>query len=238
MDAAMRACVRAVPTDAVIKMRRGRITESRRCRLMASDMNSKTIGAVVVYCDWLQHKGYATASQVGPWKIAIRKVFEGVDGPEFEDVALDGLDLDDAFRRFRTLTAQTYKSESQDAYVARVRRALEAYEYWVTNGRPPVFRQVGKKSDDGDAAKPKSAGKAKAKVLPEDRTEVSLKRHTPENPEFIDYPFPLRNGQIARLSLPPRLEKQDVDRMVQLLHALQFEPQPQIPERTGEQVAA
>lgn len=202
---------------------------------MASDMNSRTLGGLVVYCDWLSDKGYAAPSQVGPWKIAIRKVFEAVDGTGFEAKPLDDLDLDDAFRRFRTLTAQTYKSESQDAYVGRVKRAIEAYEYWLTNQKPPAFRQAGKRNDDGDAGKARETA-PKPKTTP--LTAVETDREERKVEDFIDYPFPLRNGQIARLSLPQRLEKSDVDRMVQLLHALQFEPQPQIPERTGEQAAA
>jgi hypothetical protein len=199
---------------------------------MASDMNSRTIGGLIAYCDWLLEKGYAGSSQVGPWKIAIRKVFEAVDGTQFEGVSTEGLDLDDSFRRFRTLTAQTYKSESQDAYTSRVRRAIDAYEYWLANDRPPVFRQVGKKTDDAEVSKPaKEASKSKSPQEP----LVTLENG---GEEFIDYPFPLRNGQTARLSLPRRLEKADVERMVQLLHALQYEPQGQIPERTGEAIAA
>jgi hypothetical protein len=198
---------------------------------MASDMNSRTIGGLVAYCDWLLEKGYAGASQVGPWKIAIRKVFEAVDGTQFEGIAIDGLDLDDVFRRFRTLTAQTYKSESQDAYTSRVRRAIEAYEYWLTNDRPPVFRQVGKKTDDTDA--PKASKQASKPTSDQPPIKVGA-----VDEEFIDYPFPLRNGQTARLSLPRRLERADVERMVQLLNALQYEPQAQIPERTGDAIAA
>lgn len=199
---------------------------------MASDMNSGTIGGLNAYCDWLLEKSYAGPSQIGPWKVAIRKVFEAVNGPSYEDTVLEGLDFEDVYRRFRVSEAQTYKSETMDAYISRIQRALEAYEYWQQHGKPPVFRQVSRKADDGD--QPKKAKKAPAKVAAEPEQSAEVK----QGPDTIVYPFPLRSGQVAKLALPQRLEKADVDRMVQFLHALSFEPQQQIPEKTGEQLAA
>jgi hypothetical protein len=206
-------------------------------------MNSNTVGGLLAYCDWLLDKHYATLSQIKPWRIAIHKVFGAVaDGGPYEDISLEDVDLDDTARRFRTYGAQTYKSESIDAYLSRVRRAIEAYEYWKANDRPPVFRQVSKKADGDEAGKAKKPTQKSGGKKPDLRLAENGAGEqdppAPQEPGFIEYPFPLRSGKIAKLVLPQRLEKVDVDRMVQLLHALQFEPQSQIPERTGEQDAA
>src|SRR3954447_8430947 len=106
-------------------------------------MNDKTIEGVLAYCQWLLDKGYAGPSQIRPWKIALQKVFETTEGDGYLSTSIEGLDLDDVIRRFRTLAAQTYKAESIDAYANRVRRALEAHEFYLENHRPPTFRQVG-----------------------------------------------------------------------------------------------
>jgi hypothetical protein len=42
---------------------------------------------------------------------------------------------------------------------------------------------------------------------------------------MIEYPFPLRNGQVGMVRLPMRLEKTDAERLASFVRTLVFEPQ-------------
>jgi len=201
---------------------------------LANDMNSNTVGALLAYCDWLLGKHYATVSQIKPWKIAIHKVFGAVaDDGRYESISLERVDLDDVALRFRTYGAQQYKSESIDAYLSRIRRAIDAYTYWRENGRPPVFRKVGQKSagtsqESGAPRKPTSTRPPARQSMPEVPSHVSAT-------ERYEFSYPLSRG-MAHISVPMPMSHRDIDRIKTVLGTL--EEQPQIPESTGEPKAA
>jgi hypothetical protein len=48
-----------------------------------------------------------------------------------------------------------------------------------------------------------------------------------------DFDYPLSDGRMARLSVPARMSKIDVDRISTVLRTLQADEKRQIPERTG-----
>jgi hypothetical protein len=66
--------------------------------------------------------------------------------------------------------------------------------------------------------------------------KVVDRRYRPTPPgELVEFPFPLRTGQMARLLLPSQgLHPKDADRMSAFRRTLQYEEQKQLPERTGE----
>jgi hypothetical protein len=195
---------------------------------MATDtINSKTVEGLLEFCDYLLKRGYAGESQVNPWKIAIRQVFTTVDGEGAGSVDVATLDLDDYLSRFEVKARGDYSHGSLQAYVRRVRKAIEAYSYFLENNRPPTFR--------------KGTPRPMASTLAKDTDAAEVKRLTPRAPNagangitnggggLIDFPFPLRSGQMAHLHLPPRLNKEDADRLSAFLRTLQFEEQGQLP---------
>jgi hypothetical protein len=196
-----------------------------------AEITHNTIDGLLAYCDWLVEKGYAPASQIEPWKTAVKKVFHTVDGEDYGSLSLDNLDLDNRISRFRVLAASQYKHESITAYESRLRRAIEAHAYFLEHGRPPTFRQVTKRSSgDESAQKPV---KPKASAAPKATADV-----TTVGPEFFDLDYPLDGGGMALLRLPRRMSKADVDRLSTVLRTLQADEQRQIPERTGEEQLA
>lgn len=64
-------------------------------------------------------------------------------------------------------------------------------------------------------------------------TPVPSPAAAPNGADLIDYPFPLRSGQVANLRLPKRLEKKDSERLGAFLETLVLEPQREIPAATG-----
>lgn len=200
---------------------------------MTGDLNDKTVAGLLGFCEWLSAKGYATSAQVNPWKIATRKVFETVEGESYDSLDLSTVDLDEYLARFQTLAGAQYKAESITAYKRRILNAVEAHNHYLATGRPPTFRQGPKRvtTDDKD-----SAGPPKAKITGATQTAPG----SDQGDGMIDFPFPLKNGRMANLHLPPRLAPDDVNRLSSLLRTLQDDgaEQRQIPEQTGEPVAA
>ena len=196
-----------------------------------AELNDKTPAGTLAYCDYLMDKGYATAAQINPWKTAIQKVFETVEGEGWESLDLSTIDLDEYGTRFQTLAGAQYKAESITAYKRRVANAIEAHDHYLSTGRPPTFRQGGKRQ--------KTAPKDTPSVVPMESAPSTPPPATP-NTGMHEITFPLSTGRVARLSVPPRMKADDVNRLCTILRALQDDSpeQRQIPERTAEQVAA
>lgn len=200
---------------------------------MSTDMSSQTVGGLMAYCDWLKDKGYQGASATDSWKSAAKMVFETVEPDNYESISLDGLDVDDYMSRFQTLAGSKLRAETVTVYGRRIRLAMDAHAYYLEHGKPPSFKRGTPRTEaNGSAAKPRPAGK---------------RSRTSESPgqsggKLVEFPFPLRDGQMAKLHLPSYgLHPKDADRMSAFLRALQFEEQRQLPERTGvddEEIAA
>ena len=194
---------------------------------MGSAMQDRTVEGLIAYCDWLVDKGYATVAQVDPWRTATRKVFETVEGEQYASLDLSGIDLADYLGRFRTLAGSQYKSESIVAYGRRLQNAIDAHEHYLSTGRPPTFRRGGSAPKQDGAAKPKAAKAART-------TNAPAQTPAGGGAGLMEYPFPLRGGQMAQLRLPARLDKSDAERLCVFIRTLPMEEQAQIPRRTGE----
>lgn len=191
-----------------------------------AELNDRTPAGVLAFCDYLMNKGYATAAQINPWKTAIQKMFETVEGEGWESLELDTIDLDEYGSRFQTLAGAAYKAESITAYKRRVHNAIQAHEHYRSTGRPPTFRQGAKRS------KPEE-NHAPAEVVPmEPKATVGASAATGG---MMTFPFPLGDGRVASLTVPPRMKPDDVNRLSAFLRTLQDDSeQRQIPRRTGE----
>lgn len=202
-----------------------------------ADLNSRTPAGVIKYCDYLADKGYATTSQVNPWKIAVRKVFEAVEGEAWESLDLTTIDLDDYLSRFQRLAGAQYKAESLTAYKRRIRNAIDAHEQYLATGKPWTFRPGAKrtKSTDDKGSTHASVTKLEPKLTTEQPASDST-----SSEGLISYPFILGDGRRVTLNLPPRIPGDDVNRLQGFLRTLQADPaeQRQIPMQTGRQSEA
>jgi hypothetical protein len=199
---------------------------------VAADMNTQTVEGVLAYCDWLFRKGYASETQVRPWKIALQKVFETVFGEDkYLTQDTTSLDLDDLMPRFQKLAGDRYRVDSVEAYGRRVRNALEAHAHYLQNGKPPTFRQPSKRKSGAETP-------AKVPAKKSGPSPSSPPAGPPGGPEFFELEYPLTTGRMVRLHVPKKMAKTDVDRLSAVLRTLQAEEQAQIPERTGNSEAA
>jgi hypothetical protein len=195
---------------------------------MGTDINSRTIGGLIAFYEWLKEKHYLGPGAVEAHKTAIKMVFGTVEPDGYEAMSLADLDLEDIIGRFRVGAGSKYRAETLDVYARRIRKAIEAHQYYLEHGRPPTFRQHKRKDTAGTDGK-----KAQLKAVP----PVGAK--TPESGrEVFDFAVPLSTGVVTIPNCPRQLPKADADRFVAMIRALQVEEQRQIPRTTGESAAA
>lgn len=207
--------------------------------MTTTDMNSRTVDGLLGYCDWLKEKHYLGPSAVEGWKTAIKKVFEMVEGEGYGSFDLSNFDFDGYMRRFQLAAGSAYKHETVGVYGRRIRNAIDAHEHYLTHGRPPAFRGSATRSKQAaDAATKKAAAKAGKSSKTAGTPPKSDDTRGRSGAEFFDLIYPLASGPMVEMRLPKRMSKTDVDRLSAVLRTLQSEEQAQIPERTGEAVAA
>lgn len=199
---------------------------------MAS-LNDKTPAGALMYCDYLMSKGYASPAQVNPWKTGIQKVFETVEGDGWESLDLSSIDLDEYVTRFRTLAGAQYKAESITAYARRVRNALDAQDHFISTGRPPTFRQRGTTSKDSSKGETGSVVKMEPKT--NGKTNGTPVAAPPAG--MNDLQYPLGDGRMVTLRVPPRMKSDDINRLCAFIRTLQDDSpeQRQLPQRAGEE---
>lgn len=194
-------------------------------------IQSRTPSGLLAYCEYLMSKGYATTAQINPWRTAIIKVFETVEPEGWESIDLASLDLDDFLTRFQTLAAAQYKAESITAYKRRIYNAIDAHNHYLDTGRPPTFRQGGSKPKAE-----KANGNGSEKVVSIDAKQQPAASTSVQASGLMDFQYPLGDGRTAKLSLPPRVKPDDVNRLCAFIRTLQDDSpdQRQIPRKTGE----
>lgn len=190
---------------------------------MAETINSGTAEGLLAFCDYLTDKGYGGAAAVNALKSAAKQVFQKVDGENFGSVNVIELDVDEYVGRFEVKARSEYKQESLATYRKRFTRAVEYYRAFLRDGSVPQFRAgVGR-------SKAASAATGSSKKGAQQTGSPRLETPSPSTPDdglrLIDYPFPLRTGQLAYLRLPKRLEKADAERIGAFVMTLAFEPQ-------------
>lgn len=202
--------------------------------MAASDViGSGTANGLLAFCDYLKDRGIAPASAVNPWKSAAKNVFSRVEGTDdFGSVDIQAIDVDEYMTRFANKSRGEYKPDSLNAYSSRFRKAVEAYRGYLADpmGWRPKLRASSRRSPEAGSNGRTSA--SDGGVLAQ--TAGTLNPVAPASPAapqpgLIDYPFPMRNGEMAHLHLPSPLDKEDADRLTQFVRALVFERQAQLP---------
>jgi hypothetical protein len=191
-----------------------------------SRIQDGTIEGLFQFLDWSVSSGYASSASAAPLKSAARQVTVVVERTkDISDIDVRGMDVNDYLARFQTLAMGDLKVESIDAYKRRFTRAVEAYRTFLETGKRPSFRtrSGGRASTAGaDGRKPVATARAQ-----QGREQVAPDTPAPPAPSsdpMIDYPFPLRNGQVAVLRLPVRFEKTDAERLAAFVRTLVLDP--------------
>ncbi|MGE0455887.1 MAG: hypothetical protein AB7O37_19400 [Vicinamibacteria bacterium] len=163
----------------------------------------------VGHWEWAAGKGLLNANTANALRAACTKVLEIEKGWEALDIST--VDVDGLLRRFRTLKGREYKPDSLKEYERRFRKAHASYLGYL---KDPSSWKIG-----GQERPPRNGKLERGRPGAESAEEVE-KATLPPTVGFVEYPFPLREGRIARMSLPTDLKSADVRRLSAFLATL------------------
>lgn len=197
---------------------------------MSEQIGSGTAQGVIDYLDSLVDKGRSRSGVVNPLKTAITKVLEVTEG-EKNWVATDvtNLDIEDVMVRFKNKTLSKYTEASYDAYQSRITRVIGWYKKFLANPGwvPKENARISKAENGNNSKKAKPRSGATTDTGDATHEDDSQTRHVQQEAPKLDviaYPFPLANGEIARVYMPKGVTKADVQRLAVFLDALVIVP--------------
>jgi len=169
--------------------------------------------AFVDHWNWAAKKGVMNKNTAAGLRAACTQVLRVLD--DWESADIKGLDVEATLVRFQNLKAKDFKPTVLETYKRRFRQAVGSYLAYLDDpgGWKPRTRDrpaAGEKSNGGE----RSAETAR------------LTKHEMPQAGVVEYPFPLREGQIARLFLPRDLNTSEVRRLSAFMStlAVDFDP--------------
>jgi hypothetical protein len=193
------------------------------------DFTPKATGAGLVdFLDFAIQKGYLKLATGQAMKTAVKEVLSATQGADgWEAVDLTSLDEDDVLRRFETLRAMKFSAGSLSTYKGRYSRAASMFEEFRSSPstwRPSVKQRA--RSKGIDAPSPVSPGASKADgatpstPAPTPAPAPAPATHPGRGSAIITYPFPLRQGVLASVELPPDLTSREAQRLIAFIESL------------------
>ncbi|HYL82503.1 MAG TPA: hypothetical protein VEU07_16925 [Candidatus Acidoferrum sp.] len=161
--------------------------------------------ALLDHWRWAASRGLMNPNTANGLRSACAKVLGVVDG--WEEVDVKSLDVGEALTRFQNLKKRDYAPAVLETYKRRFRIALASYLGYLRDPggwTPGIVERPGRadRKDTRDEGRPAES----SALLPATG--------------FVEFPFPLREGQFARLVLPRDLKASEVKRLTAFMNTL------------------
>ncbi|HET6204764.1 MAG TPA: hypothetical protein VFI25_18375 [Planctomycetota bacterium] len=127
----------------------------------------------------------------------------------WESVDVKTLDIEEALTRFQHLRKKDFKPSVLKTYRQRFQSAVESFLRYQMD--PAVWKP---------RASERPANKERAARGDREAVEIRPVRQEMPQTGMVEYPFPLRAGQIVRLALPRDLKSSEVDRLHAFMRTL------------------
>lgn len=189
---------------------------------------SATGAGLVAFLDYAIQKGYLKTATGQAMKTAVKEVLSSTEGADgWETVDLTSLDEDDVLRRFETLRAMKFSAGSLSTYKGRYSRAASMFSEFRASPatwRPSVKQRARSKGSSASVAvaprvQTTDSG-ALANTASPAPAPVAGAPHPAHGSAIITYPFPLRQGVLASLELPPDLTLREARRLGAFIESL------------------
>jgi len=163
---------------------------------------------LVEHWNWAAEKGLMNKNTALGLRAACSQVLGVLD--DWESVDIEALKVEDTLTRFQNLSKNKFKPAVLETYKRRFRQAVASFlSYHADPGgwKPKMLdRPVrGERSESAERS-------IQAKARPA--------QHEITQSGFVEYPFPLRDGFTARLTLPRDLTSAEVKRMTAFMWTL------------------
>jgi hypothetical protein len=177
---------------------------------METKMNGR---AFIEHWSWAAAKGLMNPTTARILKNACLQVLNVQDG--WENLDLDDLEAEDAFIRFQNLRGKALTPRSLRDYRHRFEQALESYRSYVSD--PSAWKGPGQdrvRRGTTDSAKSRSKDSQAAPTLQDSATVAN------DGSDSFSYPFPIRSGFVARVTLPADLRSNEAKRLCTFIMSL------------------
>jgi hypothetical protein len=171
--------------------------------------------ALVEHWGWAAEKGVMNKNTAGGTRAACAQVLSVLE--DWENVDVKTLDVEDALVRFQHLKAKDFKPAVLDTYKRRFRQAVSSYLSYLEDPggwKPRTLERPVSTENRNGSSRVSDAG------------AMRPARHETSMSGFVEYPFPLREGQNVRLTLPRDLKSAEVKRLSAFMATLvvDFDP--------------
>jgi hypothetical protein len=177
---------------------------------------SGTAEGLVMFLDWASRTGEIAPNTAASYKSAVTKVME-ID-EAWGASKIKEVDVARQLDRFSRLRGSRYNATSLRTYGNRFSAAISHYLKYLEN--PSGFRA-------GQTKGARFKGSEKPSAGPKDSVQVGPTRNTSrgftntqEPGDLVQYPFPLRLGVMAYLSLPRDLKWSEAQRVAAFVASL------------------
>lgn len=193
-----------------------------------SDTRTEEVAAtgagLVRFLEYAIEKGHLKTNTGQSMKTAVREVLSATEGEaDWESIDLDSLDVEDVQRRFETLRAMKFSSSSLSTYQSRFRKSLEMFEEFRESPSTwrPAVKQRNRKPKASTASPAENPATTPPPAEPNTPTAAPAEpRLTPHRSSIIPYPFPIRDGVLAKLELPADLTMREAERIAAFVASL------------------
>ncbi len=176
------------------------------------DKNGK---ALVEHWQWASSKGLMNVTSARLLRNACFQVLSAQDG--WEDLDVGALDIEETFRRFQNIKGRNLSPGSLKDYHRRFSQGVQSFLDYLRD--PPNW-----KGPLGNVKPPRVAGGQEGRSAghAERNGRMAAPRRNPpeKHGELIEYPFPIRTGLTARLTLPGDLTISEAKRLASFVASL------------------
>jgi hypothetical protein len=166
----------------------------------------------VAHWAWAAKQGILKENTAGALRAAAQAVIE-ID-PNWQNLDVTKLDVDGLVKRFKTVKSKNYKPKSLKEYDRRFRKAHASFLEYLKD--PSEWKPVQERAPRGNGDNPEGR-------RPDFPAKPAASSPAQPSPGFVEYPFPLREGRIVRMSLPTDLKAAEVKRLSAFLGTLVVE---------------
>lgn len=177
---------------------------------------------LVDFWAYAAEKGLMNANTAGSLRSACREVLSSVFGEQWVQVDLRSLDSDEILQRFERLRSRKFKPDSLTVYKSRFRNALVSYmafletpSGWSYDVRRSATAGGRQSAAQGERKRVSAARGSKDSIQPA-KDQPPARDHV----SMVSYPFPVRPGVYATLTLPEDITEPEVERLSRYVEAL------------------
>lgn len=165
--------------------------------------------ALAEHWNWAAQKGLLNKNTARSFGNACSQVLSAQEDPD--NVNVSALDVELALTKFQNLKKKNFKPKVLEVYKSRFRRALALYLSYIED--PAGWRPTSPR-----ASRPTEEPNKKSGAPKKEEVMVGVGEHPGMG--LVEYPFPLRDGQNARLILPRDLKAAEVKRLTAFMASL------------------